>query len=195
MCMNDDFYTDFKRLHPKVQFHFPAIPSLPDYTFESLDSTNFDQLYGLFANDASPFVDSRFKTYDGAKEYAKELSFCGAYMPKHGGHDWLFKTSTEYAGILHLYDLSKETFAQNHKRAWIGFATKASFRGQHKTLAVVKHFINSIFVLYPHINFIHAATAVDNIISQNFLIKLGFIVDTQERLSKEETFYFFHRLD
>jgi hypothetical protein len=67
----------------------------------------------LFENEASPFVDERFKTYEGAKEYANDISFCGAYMPKHGGQDWLFKTPTgEYGGILHLYDLSKETFAK-----------------------------------------------------------------------------------
>ena len=69
--------------------------------------------------------DERFKTYEAAKDYAKYISVCGAYVPKHGCQDWLLKLSDgEYACILHLYDLSIENFGQNNKRAWIGFATK-----------------------------------------------------------------------
>ncbi len=138
----------------------------------------------------APFVDERFKTYEGAKEYANDISFCGAYMPKHGGQDWLFKTPTgEYGGILHLYDLSKETFAKNHKRAWIGFATKTSLRGQHITGDVVKHFINYIFNSYQNIYFIHSMTDKHNVVAQKFLIMLGFMNDEVERMSKSDKFY------
>ena len=51
-----DFYTQFRKLHPKPYFAFPDIPSTNEFTFEKLSSENFEQLYLLFENDDSPFV-------------------------------------------------------------------------------------------------------------------------------------------
>jgi RimJ/RimL family protein N-acetyltransferase len=192
--MEADFYADFRKWHPKPYFSFPEIPPASSLTFEKLTLENFEQLYQLFENDSSPFVDKRFKTYEGAKEYAQYLSVCGAYSPKHGGQDWLFKLpNQEYAGIVHLYDLSLETFAQNHKRAWIGFATKEEFRNQHITSKAVRHFIAYIFKYYPQIDFIHAMTLKENTASINFLLHCGFINDPAERLSKAHRFFILTR--
>lgn len=127
---SEDFYIEFRKLHPKPYFNFPEIPSTNELSFEKLDSENFEQSYLLFERDESPFVDMRFKFYEEAKQYAKYIFFCGAYSPKHGCQDWLFKWNNQYAGILHLYDLSLETFGQNNRRAWIGFATTEPFRNK-----------------------------------------------------------------
>lgn len=190
----DDFYATFRRMHPEPYFQFPAIPSTPTVSFEKLDLENFGQLPLLFADDQSPFVDERFKNYEGAKEYATYLTLYGAFSPKQGSQDWLFKTVTgEYAGIVHLYDLSLETFAENNTRAWIGFATKEAYRNRGFTSVVVAHFIQSIFRFYPVIDYIHAMTDKENSASQRFLEKLGFRRDDGKRLGERYRFYILDR--
>ena len=188
-----DFYTEFRKFHPTPHFFFPDIPSTEELTFEKLNLENFEQLYLLFENDSSPFVDERFKTYEGARDYAKYISVCGAYSPKHGNQDWLFKSNENYAGIVHLYDLSLETFAQNHKRAWIGFCTKKTFRNQNISLKVVRNFIDYIFRFYPAIDFIHCMTLKENTAATSFLKKLGFSIDPEERLSRTHQFFILSR--
>lgn len=187
--MEADFYHEFRRLHPKPYFSLPEIPPTGELTFEKLNLENFEQLYKLFENGNSPFVDERFKTYEGAKDYASYISTYGAYTPKHGGQDWFFKLPNQtYAGIVHLYDLSLETFGQNHKRAWIGFATKEEFRNQHITSKAVRHFIDYLFQYYPVIDFIHAMTHRENIATIRFLEHLGFLNDREERLKVHRFF-------
>ncbi|HRO44166.1 MAG TPA: hypothetical protein PL009_15135 [Flavipsychrobacter sp.] len=113
----------------KPLFFFPDIPDSQAYRFEKLTTENFSQLYLMFEGDDSPFTDHQFKTYSGVKEYAQFRETYGAYSAKHGGQDWLFqlRASGQYAGILHLYDLSLETFFDNNKRCWIGFAVPRSY--------------------------------------------------------------------
>ena len=190
----EDLKTWMRQHYSKRFFTFPDMPSTKELQFEKLSTKNFEQLYLLFENDASPFVDERFKTYEGAKEYAAYLEEFGARLPKHGGQDWLFRLlNGEYAGILHLYDLSLETFVQNHKRAWIGFATKEKFRKQNITTKAVQHFIDYIFQFYPEIDFIHAMTEKENEASIRFLLKCGFQFDPEERLSKKYEFFILFR--
>lgn len=192
--MDDDFYTEFRKHHTKRHFNFPEVPVAGGIAFESLTPDNATQLHLLFENDDSPFVDDRFKTIEEAKDYAKFLEFCGAYTAKHGGHDWLFRfVNGQYLGVLHLHDLSLETFAQNNKRAWIGFATNKNFRMQGITSFVVCHFIQYIFESYPVIDFIHAMTEKNNLPSINFLKSCGFLPDHSERLSKEHRFFILTR--
>ena len=105
-------------------FIFPDIPAYKELSFEKLTSENAAQLYMLFESDENPFTDAQFKHYDSAKEYTEHLEQYGAFSPKHGGQDWLFLWNNEFAGIVHLYDLSLETFAENNRRCWVGFATK-----------------------------------------------------------------------
>jgi RimJ/RimL family protein N-acetyltransferase len=189
----NEFLDFFRKQHPKPYFTFPDVPPADELSFEVLTPDNFEQLYLLFENDSSPFVDSRFKTYEGAKEYATHLSIYGAYSPKHGSQDWLFLVNDQYAGILHLYDMSLETFAQNHKRAWVGFATKEAFRNQRLTTKTLRHFIKTILEFYPEIDFIHAMTVKENSISKKFLGKNGFQEDLAERLSKAHDFFLLTR--
>ncbi|MBD0350841.1 MAG: GNAT family N-acetyltransferase [Flavisolibacter sp.] len=175
-------------------FSFPDIPPTPELCFEKLNEQNFEQLFFLFENDDSRFVYEHFKTHLGAKEYTEYLVQYGTTTPKHGGQDWFVKlTSGTYVGILHLYDLSLETFGQNHKRAWIGFATKKTFRNKGITTKAVQHFINYIFNYYPSIDFIHAMVEEENTASENLLLKCGFVVDTTERISKKHRFFILMR--
>ena len=189
-----NFYEEFKRLHPKPYFSFPDIPDYKGYSFEKLNIENFKQLYLLFEDDDSNFVDERFKVYKEAKDYATYVTVCGAHSPKHGCQDWFFKLpGEEYVGIIHLYDLSLETFAQNNRRAWIGFATKNKFRNNGITTEVIQYFISYIFASYPAINFIHTMTFKENVFAKKLLTKVGFSKDIEERASKIHEFYLLSR--
>ena len=175
-------------------FTFPPKESFEELAFEDLNEGNFAQLYLMFESDNSPFVDKQFKTYTAAEEYAKYIEKYGATAPKHGSHDWLFLWQNNYAGILHLYDLSLETFAENNRRCWVGFATTEKYRNRGITQKAVSHFINYIFKNYPLINYIHAMTFQENQPAQNLLLKLGFKQDLTERMSKEHNFYILQRV-
>jgi len=177
----------------KKFFDFPAIETFGDFSFEKLGRINFQQLYLMFKADDSPFTDPRFKTYAGAEEYAGYLEDHGAYLPKHGSQDWLFLWKKNYAGILHLYDRSLETFAQNNQRCWIGFATNPRFRNIGLTKEVLHYFIQYIFNHYSVINYIHAMTMPENLPSQKLLAAVGFKQDFTERVSKEHKFYLIER--
>lgn len=178
--MSDDLFNPFQQ-NREPYFSFPDVPPTASLTFEKLSLQNFETFCHLFEKDASPFVDARFKSYDGAKEYAEYLVAYGAYSPKHGGQDWLFTWQGEWAGIVHLYDLSLETVAQNNERAWIGIALQQRFRGKGIALQTFRYFIGYIFRFYPAINFLHAVTEKENIRSQTLLTRCGFILDTAAR--------------
>ncbi len=187
--LKEDFYIEFKKTHTKSFFSFSEIPPFKNFSFEKLTEQNFEQLYLLFEGDSSPFVDERFKSYEGAKEHARFISICGAFSPKHGCQDWLFKLNNEYAGILHLYDLSRETFADHHKQAWIGFATAEKYRKSGVSFRAVNYFINYIFDNYKVIDSIYSMTLHENKIARAFIKKCGFALDEADRLSKDHTFF------
>ena len=131
-----------KQRHPKPYFHFKEVHPFGNFTFEKLNSGNFEQLFSMFGNDDCPFIDKRFTCLKNARQYAEYLELYGASSPKHGGCDWYFKMNEEYAGVLHLYDLSLETWNENDKRCWIGFATKPSLRKQGIATRIVQYFAN-----------------------------------------------------
>jgi RimJ/RimL family protein N-acetyltransferase len=191
--MISDFDTPFNK-YKKPYFIFSEIPSTEIIKFEKLTEENFQNLYLLFEGDTSPFVDERFKTYQGAEEYTKHLCKYGAILPKHGNQDWLYKWNDEYAGVLHLYDLSLEKFAQNDKRAWIGFATGEKFRNRRISYHVVNYFIEYIFDYYLMIDFVHSMTLKENKRATSFLNKCGFVADNDERLSKDHSFFIRERV-
>lgn len=193
--LDEEFYTWFAEHHKKPHFTFPEIPPAGDIVFEKLTGKNAAHLLDLFKNDDSPFVDERFKDADEAADYARYLTQCGAYSAKYGSADWLFRFKDgKYIGVLHLYDLSLETFAQNHKRAWIGFATGEEFRRQGITTKIVRHFVQAVFDYYPVIDYVHAMTDKVNIATANFLKKCGFLFDSTERMSEEDDFFILTRV-
>jgi predicted acetyltransferase len=86
------------------------------------------------------------KTTTKQKNMQPFLKNHGAHLSTHGSQDWLFKYDNQYAGILHLYDLSLETFADNNQRCWIGFATSSSYRNKGITKKILNHFISYISI-------------------------------------------------
>lgn len=168
----------------KPYFIFPEVPATAALTFEKLSLQHVEIFYRLFENDVCRFVDARFKSYTAAKSYVDDLIRYGAYSPKHGGQDWLFKWHDTYAGVMHLYDMSLETFAQNNERAWVGIALQEQFRGRGIAFTAFRYFTDYIFRFYPDIHFIHAMTEKENKRSQTLLMRCGFIPDPAERLAK-----------
>jgi RimJ/RimL family protein N-acetyltransferase len=178
---------------PKLYFDFPDIRGVNEFAFEKLSHDNFQQLFLLFENDESPFTEESFKHYDSAEKYVNDLEKYGRVSPKHGSQDWLFKYGDEYAGILHLYDLSLETFAENNKRCWIGFAIKPSLRNKGIMKKAVTHIIHYIFQNYPLIKYIHGMSLKDNLPAEKLFYSTGFQKDEEERLSKNHNFYLFEK--
>ncbi len=174
-------------------FRFPEIPDNDKFAFEKLTSENFSQLYLMFEGDDSHFTDEQFKTYQGAESYARLREVHGAYMAKHGGQDWLFrlKSSGQYAGIIHLYDLSLEAFFENDKRCWVGFALRPDLRRKGIMTDALRSFIAYVLDAYPQIYYLHAMTAKENLAAQKLLQRCGFDADPEQRLS--ERHYFFVR--
>ena len=131
-----------------------------------------------------------------AREYTEWLRDWGPYSPKHGRQDYLFAVDgVGYAGVLHLYDLSLETFADHHKQVWIGFATNESFRRKGITGKAVHHLIKTVFNFYPQIDFVHTMTDKQNIAAQKFILRCGFAFDQRERHSQTDYFYVLSRQD
>lgn len=176
-------------------FTFPEISPFEEFSFEKLSSENFQQLYKMLHKDESAFTDERFKQLDKAKEYAEHIEQYGAHSPKHGGQDWLFLWKGEYAGIFHLYDLSLETFAENNRRCWIGFATKPEMRNKGITRKALQYFSQYIFQSYPLIKYIHSMTLPQNEPAKALLRSLGFKEDATERMSDKYAFYLLEKTD
>lgn len=179
--------------NPGPYFDFPELPPFGKFSFEPLTTDNAAQLYLLFEDDNSPFTDERFRTYDGVMEYAGAQERWGRFSPKHGGQDWFFKRGDEYIGILHLYDLSLETWNDNHRRCWIGFGIKPAHRQKGIAKEVVTHFIASIWTLFPHMQYIHCMTDPQNFPSKALMLSLGFRQDDTERLSDRYCFFLLER--
>ena len=176
-------------LQKQPYFEFIDIPDFGHIHFERLNSKNAIEFFHLFQFDDNKYIDERFKNFDTAIAYCQQLEDYYLYAPKHAGQDWLWKIEEDYAGVLHLYDLSKETFAQNHKRCWVGFATKNFYRNKGTSSEVFRHFIQHLFNAYRFIDFIHAMTLKENNIAQNFLLKNGFQKDLTERISTKHSFF------
>jgi RimJ/RimL family protein N-acetyltransferase len=174
-------------------FVFEDIPPYEEFSFEKLTSKNFEQLYQMFESDESSFTDARFKDYAKAALYARHLKEYGVYLPKHGSQDWLYLLNGKYAGVFHLYDLSLETFAENNKRCWIGFATKPALRNKGITKKALRYFLKYIFKNYPFIEYIHSMTLKENTAAKALLKAVGFSEDEDERMSKVHAFYLLQR--
>jgi len=173
----------------KQFFTFPEIKAAGEFSFEKLTTQNFEQLCTMFENDDSIFTDERFKHYEGAKIYAEDREQYAAFSPKHAGQDWFFYWQNNMAGILHLYDLSLETFGNNNKRCWIGFATKPGLRNKGITKKAVQLFIEHILSNYVFIEYIHAITEKDNAVSRGLLYSLNFKNDSAAANSEAYDFY------
>lgn len=174
-------------------FVFPDIPAFEEISFEKLTGKNVLQFHKLFEADDNIFTDERFKDYEKAKLYTRFIEESSVFSSKHGGQDWLFLWNGEYAGVLHLYDLSLEEFAENNKRCQIGFATTPKMRNKGITKKALCYFLKYIFENYSFIKYIHSSALKENVASQALQTSVGFKIDPEERLSSKHIFYIMER--
>jgi RimJ/RimL family protein N-acetyltransferase len=160
--------------------HFPLLPPSERLAYEQLSEANAHVLVALFENDENPFVDKRFKNIEEAKEYAFESNW-SVHLPKYGSCDFLVqqKSNGNYIGILHLFDLSLETFNENHLRATIGFALAAPFRRQYFATEAANHLINYVQNTLKR-PYILAYTHPENEVANDFMISLGMVLNTED---------------
>ncbi|MBC8111946.1 MAG: GNAT family N-acetyltransferase [Verrucomicrobia bacterium] len=160
---------------------FPEInlPATQNLDFEALTFENTHQIYRMFRWDWNLFVSAKFKSRTGANLYAAFQLEKARFSKQHGACDWFFKTKTgEFAGMLHLYDLSQETFADRHKRCTIGFATTRKFRSKGLTTEAVNQLLRHLFE-HLEMQMVLSYTKRNNKKAIAFLEKLGFANNDQ----------------
>ena len=101
------------------------------------------------------------------------------FSSKRGACDWLvkLKETDTYIGIINLFDMSRETYNDTHKKCMIGFNTKASFRRKYYTYEAVQQLSKHIFEHFGR-NKIIADVEKENTASKKLLEKLGFKENT-----------------
>lgn len=186
-----DFFKFFCEQNPEPYFPVENLSPTDRLSFELLDEQNYERVYDIFKEDPSPFVLSDYKDRDELAKYAKYMLQYNRYSPKHGACDWLvkLKATETHIGLLNVYELSRETFADNHKKCMIGFSTAAPFRRQYYTLEAVGHLIEYVHTVLGR-NKIIANTQKDNEASKALLRKMNFQERTEHYYYKESYDYF-----
>ena len=165
---------------PDLPFDFPEIPASSRLAYELLTAANAAVLATLFRDDPSPFIDPDFRNEEGCRQYLARLLEYHHFSPLQGGADWFFKTADgKYAGILHLYHLSRQTRGGRHRQCTIGFATVPDVRRQGLATEALTHFSAFIFRHY-RLTVIRAYTRQENEPTRNLLRKAGFQPDKKE---------------
>ena len=192
--MEHDAFNDFSDQAPsgrRAHFVFQNLPPSAHLIYQLLSWENHSILLDLFAEDTHAFVDARFKTAETLREYVAYQMDYAAYSAKRGGCDWFFLYQGQYAGIIHLYDLSVETTDNRHRRCTIGFATSAPFRRQRLTSEAVRHLLAHVFTHF-HMQEVMAYRHRENIASGLFLEKLGF--ENRDEVHKPDDLYHYYTL-
>lgn len=134
---------------------FPPIDDTARLRFERLTADNAERCWQMFVGDTNPFLDEYFVKREEFEDYVDYLCNDMPYSPKRGGADWLCclragdaqaeaVTDVADVGVLHLYDLSLENYADRLQRCTIGFASAAPFRRQGFMKEAVPHFAQYI---------------------------------------------------
>lgn len=166
-------------------FHFPKLPDSQRLEFEKLSQENAGQILELFSQDPNEFIIPEFKEEKYWKKYVDWQLNLAPFSPKHGAQDWLIKLKEtgEYVGLLHLYELSLETFMQNHQRCHVGIVMKSNQRRKYLASEALSGLMNYAFGEMER-NLIIARTEHANSASQKMLLSLGF-QDVSENYSRE----------
>lgn len=187
---DEEFYTRFTEQHKPEHLNSPEVPHAVNIVFEGLRGKEATQFGRLFQNDALPFVNEGFKTPAQATGCAKHLDACSACATEYGSADRLVRfAGGDRTGVLRLYDLSLETFAQNRKGARAGVAAKEKFRKTGLLSKAVRHFMQTTFDGLAVIDFIYAVTSKANTAAMNFLRRWGVRYGPAERFSKDDPFF------
>ncbi|GAB4404125.1 MAG: hypothetical protein OHK0039_04120 [Bacteroidia bacterium] len=161
--------------NPRPHFVFPRMQASATLSYEPLDDLNEGAVYDMFHDDPSPFVQADFKDRHALSEYVDALMYYHRYSPKRGGQDWLLRHREAgcYVGLIHLYDLSRETFADAHRKCTIGFALRADYRGRGLGAESAQHLLDYIRAHFDMI-VVRSYTDHRNIPAQRLLESLGF---------------------
>lgn len=159
----------------KPVWDFPQLPiSEEGLNFRQLSFEERHLVLEMFENDPDPWVDKRFKSPEEVYEYVAHQRIYMPYTIKHGGCDWLvFTAEGTPAGLLHMFDFSKENHSYRHRHCMVGFTFSEKFRGTGLPFSAAQHFQDYLF---KKMNLLYLVASVDwgNARSDRFLEKLGF---------------------
>jgi RimJ/RimL family protein N-acetyltransferase len=161
--------------------HFPDMDDSERLSYEQLSSDNCEQLVLLFKDELeNPFIDKRFKSIEGAKQYAQDTGEA-RFDSKHGGCDFLIrlKDTTTYIGVLHLFDYSLETFSDIATRCTIGFAIAAPFRRHYYATESIHQLMKYAYQYHNKTTFL-AYTPIQNEPSNALLLSLDMTLENEE---------------
>ena len=171
-------------------WQFPDLPSALGLTFERLHFDNRDVVLRMFEADPDPFVSPDFKSPEKLYEYVANLWICGPYSPKHGAADWIVHTTDrEPAGLLHVYDVSREQWGLSDRRCSIGYTVAKRFRGTGLAQEAVRALHGYLFERLDKLMLL-AMPDRRNERSARFLARLGYEERTEEYGGGETRRYF-----
>lgn len=171
-------------------WRFPPLPPTRNLVFERLTFDNREVVLEMFERDGNPFVDRAFTSADKLYEYVAHQWICGPYSPKHGAADWIARTrQQEPVGLLHVYDISRETWALNHRRCSIGYVVAESFRGGGLAQEAVGALQDHLFRTHDMLMLL-AMPSKANERSARFLASLGYEERTEDYCAKDKYRFF-----
>lgn len=129
----------------------------------------------MFSEDQNEFVIPEFKVEKRFEQYVDWQLNLAPYSPTHGAQDWLIKLeeTEQYIGLLHLYELSLETFMKNHQRCYVGVAIKSDQRRKYLASEAIANLMDYTKEEMGR-NIIVSRTEHENSASQDMLLTLGF---------------------
>ncbi len=181
MQLRMDKIRSMRRPEAQPYFYFPELLPSERLLYCPLDYNNYLTLNELFLDDDSPHTNPEFKQLERIEQYVVSLLEFAQYSPKRCGKDWIIHLADSNLpiGVIHLYDLTKETRLNNHLNCTIGFAIAAPYRRNGYAFEAVYHLLQYIFNNFD-LTHILAYTTHDNVPSQQLLQKLRFKRNDQD---------------
>lgn len=156
---------------------FPYQDLLPSarLSYELVGWNNVRTYLTLFEADPSPFVDARFKQRPALEQYAVDLLTDLRHSWKRGAADWLVRRRADgqTIGVLHLYELSCETFPDYVPHCCVGYALAAPFRRQGYGFEALGQLLEQASQLFGRTE-ARALSDATNVASQALLRKCDF---------------------
>ena len=162
---------------PAEAFAYQSLPPSGRLTYELVGWHNFAAYLSLFAADPSPFVDARFKSRAALEAYAASLLTDLRYSWKRGACDWLVRDRArgQPVGVLHLYDLSRETIGDWRPHCAVGYALAAPHRQQGYGTEALTQLLAQAPALFEQTE-ARAISVTTNAASEALLRRVGFVV-------------------
>lgn len=168
---------DGPALPPAAGFPYRDLPPSAQLRYELVSWVNFPTYLTLFGADPSPFVDARFKQRAALEAYVVQLFTEASFSWKRGATDWLIRrrADDQPLGVLHLYDLSRETINGQPAHCAVGYALAAPARRQGYGFEALSHLLTQAAELFGRPE-ARAISAVENGASEALLRKCGFLL-------------------